>query len=226
MAKTPPIVINDWETGGFSSNTNAVTEYAAIAIDGDTLEELGRYEAVIAPYDNDLLYDPVALEVTGMSMSLIKGGVPFKEFMKGKKAFLKKIAIYSGPKYKPIMAGHNIPFDINFSQQVFLKDGSKIQDYFACNQDHFGNYYPKYIDTFTLALMRWGNDETMTNHKLTDCVHKIGEEIVNAHRAMNDVEANTTLLINNIKQLRNLGATVAESIESTTGVRFRENFKF
>lgn len=224
MNKMPTYVVTDWETGGFDPKGNAVTEFAAIAINGDTLEEIARYEAMIAPYDDELLYDPKALEVTKISMSMIQSGIPFKTFMKEKKAFLKKVAIHTGAKYKPIMVGHNIVFDIGFTQQVFKKDGSKVQDYYACQEDYFGNHYPKYLDTLNLAYLRWGNDETMISHKLTDCVHKIGEEIVDAHRAMNDVEATTTLFVDMIKKIRNQGNAVEAAIELPT--RFREEFKF
>lgn len=223
--KTPPFFITDFETGGFSSRENAITEFAAIVLDGDTLEELGRYEAIVAPYDDNLLYDPKALEATKISMSMIQSGVPFKTFMKELKAFIKRTTIHSGAKYKPIITGHNIPFDINFFQQIFEKDKSKIQDYFACNEDHFGNQYPKYIDSLTLAYLTWGNDPTMISHKLTDCVHKIGEEIVNAHRAMNDVEATATLVINYVKRMREQSQNT-ESVAVESAPRFRTEFKF
>lgn len=220
--KTSPIIVLDFETGGFESRQNAVTEFAGICIDGDTFEEIARYEAIIAPYSDDLLYNPDALKATNISMKQINEGIDFKTFTKEFLSFLKKCNIYSHVKYRPIIAGHNVTFDIAFLQQLFFHMGKKIEQYIACKDDYNGNQQPKYFDTQMLAMSRWGNDETMLRHTLTDCVSKIGEEIVNAHRAMNDVEATLTLLLSFLKSLRNEGAVNSGVVEESP----REKFKF
>lgn len=223
MAKTPNILIFDYETGGLDPKTNAVTEFAGIIIDGESLEEISRYEAVLKPYSDDLLYDPKALEFTGISMEQINTGVDFKVFSKDFLQFLKRGQSHSHAKYKTLLAGHNVVFDIGFLQQLFFYMGKRIEDYVATGQDFYGNYYPKYFDTLPLSQFKWANED-MVSHKLTDCASKIGIEIVNAHRAMNDVIATKDLLINFIKSLRNIGITL--NSEEILETRFRETFKF
>lgn len=223
MAKTPNILIFDYETGGFDPQANAVTEFAGIIIDGETLEEVSRYEAVLKPYSDDLLYDPKALEFTGISMEQINTGVDFKTFSKDYLQFLKRGQSHAHAKYKTILVGHNVPFDIGFKQQLFYYMGKKIEDYVATGKDFYGNSYPKYFDTLPLAQIKWANEEMMS-HKLTDCALKVGIEIVNAHRAMNDVIATKDVFINFIKSLRDDGKATKELVEVET--RFRKTFKF
>src|SRR5690606_12878660 len=130
---------------------------------------------------------------------------------------------FSHIKYRTLLCEHNVKFDINFMHQLFYYMGKKIEDYFSCDKDYFGNQQPNYFDTQKLAMIKWGDDKTMVKHKLTDCVNKIGEEIVNAHRAMNDVVATKSLMINFLKSLRNKNQTAEKVAEET---RFREIFKF
>ena len=224
--KTPPIIILDFETGGFSSRENAVTEFAGIGINGETFEEIARYEAIVAPYSDDLLYNPDALKATNISMNQINSGVEFKKFSRDLLSFFRKCAIHSHIKYRPIIAGHNVTFDISFLQQIFFHTGKQIDKYLNCNKDHHGNQQPKYFDTQILAMTAWGNDEAMTKHTLTDCVNKIGEEIVNAHRAMNDVEATKSLLVNFLKRLRGSQTVDGDFVTNDESVSFRDKFKF
>jgi DNA polymerase III epsilon subunit-like protein len=219
--KTAPICLLDFETGGFDSKINPVVEIAAITFDGDTLEEICRYECILKPYDSELLYNPDALVANGINMDMINNGTDLKQFTSEFITFLRKSNIYTHPKFRLVLAGHNIQFDIKFLQHVFYYMNKKIQDYFNCSEDFYGNQYPHFIDTLRLAQLKWANDSTMVDHKLGTCIQKAGFELINAHRAMADVKGNTDLLHYFIKELRqeNTQTIVQET-------RFRDKFKF
>lgn len=225
MNKVPTILIMDLETGGFDPRVNAVTEFAGIGINGETFEEIARFEAIIAPYSDELLYEPDALRITNISMEQIKAGMNFKTFTKEFCSFLKKINIHTHQKYRTILAGHNIVFDISFLQQLFFYMGKNLADYVACSTDYYGNSQPKYFDTLPLSMIRWGKDESMIKHSLSDCISKIGNEIVNAHRAMNDVIGNKDLLIEFLQSMRNENQHKTGD-QIIVEQRFRETFKF
>ncbi len=219
--KTLPITLLDFETGGFDAKTNAVTEVAAITFDSETFEEIARYEAILKPYNDDLLYDPQALQVTGITMEMINNGVDFKTFSKEFIAFLKKSNVHSHPKYRPVLAGHNIAFDVPFLQQLLYFIGKKVDEFFNSHSDYFGNPYPKTLDTLPLAMIKWPD---MMKHTLGECIQKSGFELVHAHRAMNDVKSNVELLKTFIQSLRNNSVGSVLSVEEERP--FRELFKF
>jgi DNA polymerase III alpha subunit (gram-positive type) len=220
LNKVPPILIYDFETGGFESQIHAVTEFAGIFIDGDTLEEICRYEAVLKPYHPDLLYTPEALKASNMTMEIINNGIDFKTFTRDFTTFLRKGAIHSGEKYKPIVGGHNIVFDNPFMQQLFHHMGKKIQEFLNCKEDFYGNWYPKYVDSLTWAMIAYPE---LLSHKLGECVIHSGAELVNAHRAMTDVKGNGNLFEKFFKNLRGTGNVVVDTAEKTL---YREAFKF
>jgi DNA polymerase III alpha subunit (gram-positive type) len=79
---TSPIIINDFETGGTDPSVNPVTEFAAVAIDPETFQEIARCEVMFKPHFHPELniYDAKALEVTHISMEMLeKEGLPFPE---------------------------------------------------------------------------------------------------------------------------------------------------
>lgn len=224
MNKVPPILVMDFETGGLESQINPVTEFAGIFLYGDTLEEICRYEAILQPYNPELIYDPGALKATNITMEMLQAGVDFKTFAKDFWNFLRKGNIHSHVKFRPILAGHNIDFDIPFLQQLLHQMGKKMADVLGGKEDFWGHFQPKKFDTLPLSMIAWAN-EIMIDHKLGTCVQKAGFELVNAHRAMADVKANADLLkffINNLRG-KNNSAGLEEVIQTTA---FRETFKF
>lgn len=227
LNKTAPICVLDFETGGFDPKVNAITEIAAITFDGDSLEEIARFECLLKPYDNELLYDPDALRITNISMDLLNNsGLDFKTFTNDFISFLKKSNIYSHPKYRLILSGHNIQFDIKFLQALFIRMNKKIQDFFNCSEDYYGNQYPNFIDSLRLSQILWGDDSSMVDHKLNTCIQKAGFELVNAHRAMSDVIGNKDLFTYIINRMRNNISSNDSKDENKEIVRFREKFKF
>ena len=215
MNKSFPLLVCDFETGGFDCRTNAVTEFAGIIIDSTTFKELARYEVIFKPYDDTLLYDPEALSKTNINTTQLEAGTDLKTFKKEFTTFLKQGKIYKGEKYKMVMAGHNIGFDVGFMQQICAKANIPILDYLAGSVDYYGNPQLKLMDTLDLAIQAYAPDDTMLSHTLSDCAAKIGEELVNAHRAMNDVQATVKVIVNLIQRLRASGIDVATVMEAT-----------
>lgn len=225
MIKINPYIIIDFETGGFKAYTNAATEIACLCITGDTLQEIGRYESYIQPYLYE--YEQKALDYTGITLDKLKNhGKPLEIVVKELAAKFdewKKQTSNSHTK-KPILVGHNVKFDIPFLQQIFKEAKIDLSKYLDGDLDFNKNFQPQYFDTLTLGKLTWGNDETMTHYKLSDCVEKAGIGIADAHKAMNDVEATKDLLIcyaNRIRNNSNIGST---NVESET-IRFRNHFR-
>ena len=200
------IIVYDIETGGFSKEKNGLAEIAMIAIDIETLEELERYEAVIAPYDNTegvrVTYTPEALKINGLTMKQIENGKPAKEVVKDMMDFAKR---HKRGSKKPMLCGHNIEkFDNPWLDYFFLchkKDASA----------HFENWC---IDSMWWAALKWPND-AIVDHKLGTCCKEVGIKLSNAHSAMPDTEANAKLIISFLTALRGQSMVVQETKERT-----------
>jgi len=213
MAKIPNYVVFDIETGGLFTKEHkyGICEIAAIAIHGETLEELGRFDKIIAPYktySGELTeYTPGAFEVHKIPTSTIEEGEDAKKTMR---EFVKFLNNYKSGG-APILVGHNIlSFDIPYLAQLF--DLMKIDPSKSTNKTVF--------DSLVWARSAWCQGE-LPNHKLGTCCQHIGYDIVDAHRAMADVEGNAELLKFFIKNLRGAGSITKEKVE-----RPRVNYQF
>lgn len=217
-----PFIVLDYETGGLIAAKNAITEIAMIGVSGETLQEVGRYESYVYPYLYE--YDQKALDYTGITMD--------KLYDKGKD--LKTVVVEMAEKFdewykktsnsrykKPILVGHNITFDIGFIQQTFKDCKIDLSKYIAGEKDFFGNFFPTFIDTIHISKLALGHDDTMTSYKLTNCCMKMGVDLTDAHKAMNDVEATKELLIKYVNKLRSVGGD-----ESVNKIRLRDHHHF
>ena len=212
------LVVWDLETGGLNKEKSAICEIAMIAFDSVTLEEIGRYETIVAPYKladgTDPEYNPKALEVNGLTMTrIINEGKPAKQVVQEVCQFLKthKKGI-RGSAGKCIAVGHNIDeFDIPFFVN-FLK---------IFNIDFWELFQKSTIDTMTWVRLKYPVDGDILNHKLGTACEKVGIDLFDAHRAMNDVEANFKLVVNYLLSLRGSGGATIEKTESV-----RKSFQF
>lgn len=205
-------IVYDLETGGLSSETNAITEVAFIAIDGETLEETGRYTTFVQPY-GDLGYDQRALDITGVTMDMINSGKEAKLVVKEIIDFISGQG--KGRGKKPILCGHNIiAFDNKFMSRLFKehrKDFDKIHN------------TAQYIDSMWWSRMKSPIDEDdHGKHALPAACNRAGIELTDGHRAMTDTASNALLVISYLKSLRGAGgaAVVAPKHE------YREHFNF
>ena len=214
------IAIWDLETGGLNKEKSAVCEIAIIILCSETLTELDRYETIVAPYkladDSDPEYNPRALEVNGLTMTrIINEGKPAKQVVAEVAAFLKKHKKnIRGNAGKCIPAGHNIdefdiPFFINFLA-IFKVDFYEL-------------FQRSSLDTMTWVRLKYPIDGSILNHKLATACKQAGIDLFDAHRAMNDVEANTRLVIEYIKSLRGDGSSDSSQAQADS---VRKSFKF
>ena len=123
-------IVFDLETGGKDPRKNAITEVAMIAIDSDSLEEVGRYETLISPYD--AIYTAEAEAISGIPFELLKrDGKPIEKVFEELLDFLE---VHKVGSKKPVLSGHNIDdFDMDFLKyQLFDRFKKKMSRYVSC----------------------------------------------------------------------------------------------
>lgn len=216
----PNIVVFDLETGGFSPEKHPIIEIAVLSLDCE-LEEVERKEWIILPYDNEKEYTAGAFKANGFTMGEInKRGIEadivvreLKEFFERQK-MQPKFEISYVPDSKPVLAGHNIDkFDIPFLIQFFKDHGLDLHKYVSKKDTQ---------DTLIWAKRIFGySDYQFKNYQLGTCCQYIGFPIVDAHKAMNDVEGNTKLLKYFIEGARGISNGVVQDTEE----RERDSFK-
>jgi DNA polymerase III epsilon subunit-like protein len=206
----------DVETGGLPSRLKkkatlevALTELAMVAIDGETLKIVDKKSWLIKPYSPDLIYDPEAAAVSGITKQMCEEQgmdieVAFKEMLK----FITKNKI--GSKL-PYLVGHNmLSFDLDFIEGIFEYCKTDIQKYFNADIK----------DTLLIAREKWIEAPSFN---LQSCCNMAGIEHVQAHRALPDTVVTADLFIHFMKCLRQeLGVKQEEKKVE----RFRETFQF
>lgn len=203
-------IIFDFETGGVDSKKNPVTEIAIISIDGSNLKKINEYQKLIAPYDDSLYYDPKAAQVSNISYDMV-----VEEGERIDIVAQEVLQIFAeantrqekSPGLRPILVGHNVQFDIDFLHHLFYyglgRDYQKqMESVLHGRKDYHGNFQPSYLDTWSLTKSWLQEEKELMNYKLGTVVERLGVDINNAHRAMNDVVSTTEVLrvyLNNIR---------------------------
>lgn len=243
-------IVLDFETGGLDCTRCACTQIAMQAVRLDTFEVLDRYANYIAPYDKQPLggvpkrkvlktrraveqenaaepmdYEPVALNYTGITMELLRSrGVALKQVAAEVIDFARRHTLSKGPRYKPVLIGQNIPFDIGFLQQIMAYAGlqKEFAQAFAGTTDFYGNFQPHYLDTIALARLCLAAEPDITSYKLELVAERLGIELDDAHDADADVTATRQIVVQCGRRLRqNEGADVAQQRIPKT----RDHFK-
>lgn len=243
-------IVLDFETGGLDCTRCACTQIAMQAVRLDTFEVLGRYVNYIAPYDKQPLggvpkrkvlktrreveqentaepmdYEPVALNYTDITMELLRSrGVALKQVAAEVIDFVRRHTLNKGPRYKPVLIGQNIPFDIGFLQQMMAYAGlqKEFAQVFAGTTDFYGNFQPHYIDTLDLARLCLAAEPDITSYKLELVAERLGIELDDAHDADADVTATQQIVVQCSHRLRqNEGADTAQQRIPKT----RDHFK-
>lgn len=211
----------DFETGGFDFKKHSAMEFAGIWIDSSDFREICRYESIIKPYDENHVVDPKAFAIHGITPEESAAGEELSVVVQ--KIFeLTELANEGKSRGgKTILVGQNIDFDIAFLQDIFKRTKREMSKIFAGSKDFFGNFQPARFDTLHLGLAKYANIEDETGFSLSDLCLKEGVDIVDAHRAMNDVEPTKELFIKFLMNLRNNSST--EGVEK---FNFRKTFKF
>ncbi len=236
MARAPQkinsYIIFDFETGGLDkkeglhSQKYPITEFGAIAINPVTLEEIIRYDNLVKPYDQKLIYDPIAANLTGITKELCeREGIPLKQLVDEICALGVEANIHKSKIAKPILVAHNGAFDKQFFQDIFRRAGVDMSKFFDGDYDHYGNFQPTVLDTIDFAKALWADiTETTTKFNLAACCERAGIDLVDGHRAMNDVIPLTDFVRYVITRLRS-GSSVAIS-GGNISVKHRINFEW
>jgi len=217
-------LILDLETGGLSAEKNPITQIAILAVNAETLKEVTRLETFVRGYD-DLEYEEIALQKTGITYKNINNGIDAKELVRILIILFDRLKPKGDRgKNAPIIIGHNINFDISFLEYLFKRVDKNLSEYVCSNSGRINA-----IDTQQLAQLQ----QTIGKHTLGACCERIGIETPDSHHAMNDVLATKKLLEYFISLIRGDKKTKLkktegqkEEIENTEAFEFRKSFEF
>jgi len=203
-------VVLDVETGGLYSNKSPIMEIAYVVLDSD-LKEILRRETLIQPYGNLNFYDEKALATHGITIEQTSKGKSSKEVVKMIIGDFKQLKI---SRQLPWLVGHNMAsFDFEFIWTLFQTE----------NEDIFSYIDPFIIDTLALMRIKLGNKGEIRDFKLGTCCEYYNISMSDAHRAINDVEANVELFK---AIIGNLTSVNAGSNTTITIKKFRHTFQF
>jgi DNA polymerase III epsilon subunit-like protein len=202
-------IVFDCETGGLDCEKHPILEIALITLDNN-LKEVMRYETYVKPYD-DLEVTKGALAANGIKLRDVEeNGISKKEFIKNITTYFKNSMPGTHPSLKPVIIGHNIPFDIGFMDKLFENEKVKFKDLRA-------NIF---IDTMSDAKRIWHKEASLN---LSACCELAGIKLLNAHRAMPDVVATVDLFRYFTNRLRSTSKT---NQKETTENKPRTKFQF
>lgn len=201
-------IVFDTETGGLDSEKNPILEIALITFDNN-FKELMRYETYIKPYD-DLIVEPQALAANGIKMRNVeKEGISKSQAIKNLEDYFKRSMPGRHPSLKPVVVGHNIPFDIRFMDKLFRSSKNQFSSLIS----------DIYVDTMVDAKRAW---PTIDSLNLSRCCEEADIKLVSAHRAMPDVIATYKLFKFFTERIRNSDSKT----ESNQKINHRTTFQF
>jgi len=180
----------DTEASGIHPHKHGLLEVAAVVLD-DGLNIVGQYQTYINPPE-DVLIDPVAMELTGISQREIESGISYQDFCSGFIQFVKE-----NFDAKPIVVAQFYPFDAAYLNYVF--------EYCGYNKLLFDILGNDFVDT--KSLVNQVNMRAKLNNQpipypitslskeggLKDVLGIEGEQF-RAHSAMGDVLATLEVL--------------------------------
>lgn len=206
-------VVSDSETGGLPDRLKkqatievALTEAALVSIDNEKLEIVNKGSWLVKPYTEDLIYDPIAAKVSGISKQMcVKEGIDIEEVYTNYKNFLLHETIKS---LKPILIFQNKSFDIPFFENLFL-----------IFKDDLHKYIDRIEDTMEWSRLLWPME---SKHNLGIITQRCGLDHTESHRALPDTIITANVWIYFMKHLRGQNSVATEESKP----RFRSTFKF
>lgn len=203
----------DCETGGLLGKNKvatidvALTEVAVCSICAEKLVVLEKEGWLIIPYDDNLIYEAKAAEISGINKQLcFDEGIDIEQVYRNLVNFFKKNKM--GSK-KPILIIQNKSFDIPFIENLFKIFG-----------DDLWKYIERVEDTLEWARFKWFES---SDYKLGTIAEKSGLDLTQAHRALPDTIITAKIWINFMKSLRGESKLVEQ--ESVVE-KFRNGFRF
>lgn len=217
-------IVLDFETGGlFGPSINPAVEFGCIGILGTTYEQVIAYDNIIKPYDDKLIYDPGASAIHGLDKTkCAKDGVNLSQVCADIEQICIEVNVENSKIARPIIVGHNATFDIAFLCDIMGRAKKDLSKLISGYTDHKGNFQPHYIDTLQLCKNVEGVSlDKSIKFNLGECCRRFGIEVIDGHRAMNDVIPTKELFVALMTRLRSSGG----SGQSVGVDSFREKFQ-
>lgn len=181
----------DTETTGVDPDKHEITQLSAIVeIDGEVKEEV-NWRCQPTDWEN---IDPVALEVTGISLEELKKQ-PLPSEMMGnlRKLFDKYIDKYDKEdKFFP--AGHNVRFDLEFLQSFWKRHGDEY------GSGSYQNW--RALDSMILANFFCAIGKMNVPNVKLETLCDFYEIKIKAHDALSDIRATRELILKMMKELK------------------------
>lgn len=191
-------LVFDFETGGLHCKKNLALEFAGIWINGETFEEIDRYESLILPYSDDLTITEKALEKNGIQLEEIaEKGIDVSEVVASIVAKTEKANKDKSRGIKTMLVGQNVIFDIGFLKQIFSLNKTDLKIF--AGSEGFNDYELFYFDTEKLGRIRNSKEARFT---LTHLCQYDNIDLIGAHRAMNDVISTKDLFVTYMNALK------------------------
>jgi DNA polymerase III epsilon subunit-like protein len=220
-------LVHDFETGGLPVDTSPIMSFAAVLVDGVTLDNVVKYDNLVKPYDEKLTYSPQAMAVNGLTVERCREeGVTLRQLVEDICALAEEANAGKGKGAKCILVGHNAgTFDGHFMTNIFDRCGVDMSKYFHGSKDSKGVFHPRIIDTIELNKAMIGHiTDTDTNFKLQSCCIRAGIDLTNAHTALDDTIATADLLKYCLVRLRS-GSSEVTMTEGKAAAH-RQNFEW
>jgi len=199
------LLIIDTETGGLDADTNAILEIAGLVWqrnpEGGPGLILGKFRYAVS--DPDGVVEAEALAINKIDMATHKGLHPkcVVEFIED---FIQQV-YYEDGAYKPkadfgvVLCGHNIGFDVDFMQRLYLLSGRTVK---GRNSDWEKTFSHRLLDT--CGIVRYlvlSGVLPLKGASSKEVFEYYGIYPKNAHSALADAEA-TGLLLNRLIELQ------------------------
>lgn len=202
--KLNPLVIINFATSGIDeigqvhSSKCAVTQIAALAIKGDTLERIVTYDNLIQPYSTDLEYQSQAAMLTDINRErCINEGVSIEQAVADLRALFDEANIQNSEKHKPIIVAHNLPFVRQFLVDIWKRAAGvsyHLYDYIDCDFDYKRNIVPNGIDTLELAKYAFPLSKSYALQAICNEAGAVGDAIFPRNPSLNNIELIYSLL--------------------------------
>lgn len=223
MGAKSKIIVFDFETGGLDPEKNFAMELGLITMDQVSFQEEIQYETLIKPYTGLagklLSLDPRAFQVHGISLARCdKDGRSTEDVVKQLIALFKQVRPPRDTTglNRPILAGHNVMFDVGFLKYLFVLHGQRLSDYVLSNNGEIIVW-----DTQQLAGQMW-NTKGEGKYNLGACCERAGLGNFLAHAALSDVRVTADLLRYFLNALRDGKAPETTEKKDAPTVKQRE----
>ena len=163
------VLFVDTETTGLDAQRERVIELAWIHV--SPMQPVEAHSAILCP-DGGIELPQTITDITGITTEMVRGGKSPRQ------AFRELADLIE--EWRPIVVGHNVPFDLGFLAHELARSSS-------LDRLHIADAWPvDFVCTRALSTFVFPNEK---GHKLSDVTRRLGINLEGAHRAMNDLVA-------------------------------------